>query len=58
MGTPFDLFDEQSHTDNAQQPPDVQHNRRWLRSLMQRNGWKNLPEEWWHYTLVSYSRST
>ncbi|MGU3627666.1 M15 family metallopeptidase [Comamonas sp. C24C] len=52
MGTPFDLFDEQSHTDNAQQSPDVQHNRRWLRSLMQRNGWKNLPEEWWHYTLV------
>ena len=53
MGTPFDMFDEQSHTDNAKQSPDVQHNRRWLRTLMQRNGWKNLPEEWWHYTLVS-----
>ena len=53
MGTPFDMFDEQSHTDNPKQSPDVQHNRRWLRTLMQRNGWKNLPEEWWHYTLVS-----
>ena len=52
MGTPFDLFDEQSHTDNPQQSPDVQHNRRWLRALMQRHGWKNLPEEWWHYTQV------
>lgn len=51
MGTPFDLFDEQSHTDNADQSPDVQHNRRWLRALMQRHGWRNLPEEWWHYTL-------
>ena len=53
MGTPFDMFDEQSHTDNAKQSPDVQHNRRWLRTLMQRNGWKNLPEEWWHYTLIA-----
>lgn len=53
MGTPFDLFDEQSHTENTRQSPDVQHNRRWLRALMRRNGWKNLPEEWWHYTLVN-----
>lgn len=51
MGTPFDMFDEQSHTDNAQQSPDVQHNRRWLKALMERHGWRNLPEEWWHYTL-------
>ena len=24
-----------------------------LRALMERHGWKNLPEEWWHYTLVN-----
>lgn len=51
MGTPFDLFDERSHTDNADLPPDVQKNRQWLRALMQRHGWRNLPEEWWHFTL-------
>lgn len=51
MGTPFDLFDERSHTDNAELPPDVQQNRQWLRALMQRHGWRNLPEEWWHFTL-------
>ena len=51
MGTPFDMFDAQSHTENADQSPDVQHNRRWLRALMERNGWRNLPEEWWHFTL-------
>ncbi len=51
MGTPFDLFDERSHTDSTEQPPDVQKNRQWLRALMQRHGWRNLPEEWWHYTL-------
>ena len=52
MGTPFDMFDAQSHTDNTEQSPDVQHNRRWLRETMQRHGWRNLPEEWWHYTLA------
>ncbi len=51
MGTPFDWFGTQSHTDNATLSPDVQHNRHWLRALLQRHGLRNLPEEWWHYTL-------
>lgn len=51
MGTPFDRFDVDSHTDNADQPPDVQFNRHWLRTLMEQHGWRNLPEEWWHFTL-------
>lgn len=51
MGTPFDLFDERSHTDYTNLSPDVRHNRHWLRALMERHGWRNLPEEWWHYTL-------
>jgi D-alanyl-D-alanine dipeptidase len=52
MGSPFDLFDMRSHTDNADMSPDVQHNRRWLRALLAQHGFRNLPEEWWHYTLV------
>ena len=51
MGTPFDLFDERSHTDDAGQSAAVRHNRQWLRALMLQHGWRNLPEEWWHYTL-------
>lgn len=51
MGTPFDWFGTQSHTDNHTLSPDVQHNRNWLRALLQRQGFRNLPEEWWHYTL-------
>ena len=51
MGTPFDLFDEQSHTESASVGASARHNRLWLRALMQRHGWRNLPEEWWHYTL-------
>ncbi|MEO7107268.1 MAG: M15 family metallopeptidase [Rhodoferax sp.] len=51
MGTPFDWFGTQSHTDDRTLSPDVQYNRQWLRALMQRHGFRNLPEEWWHFTL-------
>lgn len=51
MGSPFDLFDVLSHTDNHDLSHDVQHNRRWLRTLLGQHGFRNLPEEWWHYTL-------
>lgn len=51
MGTPFDWFGEASHTDSRAQPLPIQHNRRWLKTVMERHGWINLPEEWWHYTL-------
>lgn len=51
MGSPFDLFDERSHTDNPAFPPEVVHNRQWFKALMERHGFRNLPEEWWHYTL-------
>jgi len=51
MGSPFDLFDVRSHTDNPDLASEVRHNRRWLRALLERHGFRNLPEEWWHYTL-------
>lgn len=51
MGTPFDWLGAQSHTDHPSMAPDVQDNRRWLRTVLQRHGFRNLPEEWWHYTL-------
>ena len=51
MGTPFGWFGRQSHTDDTTLAPDVRHNRRWLRTLLQRHGFRNLPAQWWHYTL-------
>ena len=53
MGTPFDFFDPLSHTDNPLASTTAQQNRRLLRSLMTAQGFKNLPQEWWHYTLIS-----
>lgn len=51
MGSPFDLFDPLSHTANPDLPARVRHNRAWFAALMDRHGFNNLPEEWWHYTL-------
>ena len=51
MGSPFDLFDPRSHTANPAMPAHVRHNRAWFAALMDRHGFNNLPEEWWHYTL-------
>ncbi|MDX5364317.1 MAG: M15 family metallopeptidase [Pseudazoarcus pumilus] len=51
MGSPFDLFDPLSHTANPGMPAHVRHNRAWFAALMDRHGFNNLPEEWWHYTL-------
>lgn len=51
MGSPFDLFDPRSHTANPDMSAHVRHNRAWFAALMDRHGFNNLPEEWWHFTL-------
>ena len=50
-GTPFDFFDSVSHTDSTAVSEGAQKNRLRLKTLMEEAGFKNLPEEWWHYTL-------
>ncbi len=51
MGTDFDFFDPLSHTDNSRISRAQHDNRVALRSVMQRNGFNGLKEEWWHFTL-------
>jgi len=51
MGTGFDFFDTLSHTVNSRIRKSQQDNRIALKSVMERNGFKNLEEEWWHFTL-------
>lgn len=50
MGTPFDLFDVRAHTDAPDVTPTQHANRLRLRAAMAREGFKNYPLEWWHYT--------
>lgn len=51
MGTGYDCFNKFSHTENSELKPQQRANRLLLKSLMDKYGFKNLPEEWWHFTL-------
>lgn len=51
MGTGFDCFSELSHTENPNLTFQQRANRLLLKSLMEKYGFKNLAEEWWHFTL-------
>ncbi|MEB3309977.1 MAG: M15 family metallopeptidase [Snowella sp.] len=55
MGSPFDFFDPLSHTLNSAISPAQQQNRLKLKTAMEKQGFKNLSEEWWHYTLKDES---
>lgn len=51
MGTEFDRFDVKAHTEAPGLTPEQRANREMLLDVMQRHGFKNYPNEWWHYTL-------
>jgi D-alanyl-D-alanine dipeptidase len=52
MGTPFDFFDELSHTENPAIEGEAMANRMLLKEIMTAAGFSNYVNEWWHYTLV------
>ncbi|OKK15310.1 hypothetical protein AMK16_27955 [Streptomyces sp. CB00455] len=52
MGTAFDFFDPLSHTDDPRVTGAARAHRRLLRSALAEQGFVNLPEEWWHFTLT------
>jgi D-alanyl-D-alanine dipeptidase len=51
MGTGYDCFDPLSHTDNPAITGSARHHRDLLRTTLADVGFRNLPEEWWHFTL-------
>jgi D-alanyl-D-alanine dipeptidase len=51
MGTGFDCFDPLAHTANSEIGNAQKKNRLLLKSVMEKFGFKNLAEEWWHFTL-------
>ncbi|MEU3312743.1 M15 family metallopeptidase [Streptomyces sp. NPDC006662] len=50
MGTGFDCFDTLSHTDDPRVPRAQRAHRMMLKEALAREGFVNLPEEWWHFT--------
>lgn len=60
MGTPFDDFSNKSNTEyfakEGKDEKDAQlfhANRMMLKKVMEDEGFKNYPEEWWHYNFGS-----
>ena len=51
MGTPYDFFGPESSTDFSNITDKQRSNRILLLEAMTKNGFKNYPKEWWHYTL-------
>ncbi|MEW5821370.1 MAG: M15 family metallopeptidase [Cyanobacteriota bacterium] len=50
MGSMFDFFGQKSHPDYQAIPYQAKANRLLLRTLMIKNGFTPLAEEWWHFT--------
>lgn len=51
MGTGYDCFDPLSHTANPAVGTAAARNRLLLRLAMEKHGFSNYANEWWHYTL-------
>lgn len=49
MGTGFDNFSDTAHHAFKQLPEAVLNNRKLLRTVMEKYGFKALETEWWHY---------
>jgi D-alanyl-D-alanine dipeptidase len=52
MGSSFDFFDPRSHYSSEEVTPVQRTNRRQLRELMERYGFRGYEPEWWHFTLA------
>jgi zinc D-Ala-D-Ala dipeptidase len=50
MGTGFDNFTDSAHHDFRNLPAEVLQNRIMLKTVMEKNGFKALDTEWWHYS--------
>ena len=53
MGSSFDLFDVASHFENNVVAKHYKTLRTYLKNTMEKHGFKNYAEEWWHFTLKS-----
>lgn len=51
MGSSFDIFDVASHYDNNLIARSYKTLRTYLKNIMEKSGFKNYAEEWWHFTL-------
>jgi D-alanyl-D-alanine dipeptidase len=58
MGTPFDFFGIEASHDYENLSEEVKKNRRLLRKIMTRSGFRIFESEWWHYNLKNARRES
>ncbi|RZJ34267.1 MAG: peptidase M15 [Flavobacterium sp.] len=51
MGTEFDFFGPEAAHSFRKLPKKILHNRKFLKAVMVRHGFKSFESEWWHYNL-------
>ncbi|SDB47140.1 D-Ala-D-Ala dipeptidase vanX. Metallo peptidase. MEROPS family M15D [Flavobacteriaceae bacterium MAR_2010_188] len=51
MGSPYDFFGEVSWIEHKGISDAQRKNRQLLQKVMAKNGFRNYPKEWWHFTL-------
>lgn len=51
MGSPYDYFGKESWVSNTNLTAQQLANRMLLQSLMRKHGFRNYPQEWWHFRL-------
>lgn len=55
MPSDFDDFSEKAHQDYMSAPDEAIKNREFLRKVMERHGFIQLPTEWWHFDLIGWN---
>lgn len=55
MGTGFDNFSDTAHHSFKNLSAEVLANRKLLKEMMEKHGFKSLETEWWHYSLENSS---
>jgi len=51
MGSPYDFFGKESWVANTNLTSQQRANRMLLQTVMLKYGFRNYPQEWWHFTL-------
>jgi D-alanyl-D-alanine dipeptidase len=51
MGTPYDYFGPESWVSYEGITKQQKENRMFLQTIMNKNGFRSYPKEWWHFTL-------
>jgi len=52
MGSPYDFFGEPSWVEYQNITESQKQNRKLLQKVMLKHGFRNYPQEWWHFTLI------